>query len=271
MRIYKIIGYLLLVVGSCGSSYSATTTLEKFVQDRGGNKQQIKEASFPSQYNGCFSTDRYFICINCGFYPNIADNARARYAILQGLNVTIKNMLYKYAMNSATSDIYRNKSVLEQVILSINPSLSKIEFLSASCNNWAGAVSSIKKNDAKKDITDIISNTNFENIYCEFLLSKAKADIASKKYIEAISTIKEIKKFNFSEVECDILAGIAKVEAGNISDAQILANQVWEKMRDQLSADNAEQLGDLFQKLNEKDLAIAAYELASRKLLLSTD
>lgn len=267
MKICKALILFICIFVGCGTIYSATDSLSEFIRTRGGNEQQASLATVGGNYKGCFSSHEYLLCLDNRTYPGIGRNVKARYAILQGLNVTIKNMVYNYAIYKNKAENFRDQEVVKKAIVKLHPSLAGIEFLSRSSGDWAGAVAAIKRENAREEIEAIYAQPIFKDNYAQISLPVAKSYMDSRAYQDALFILKELHDLKFANAEAYILAGKAFMETGDKAEAKKLAKEVWETLHSQLNAEYAEQLGDLFQMLGEDKEAIDAYELASKRLM----
>lgn len=265
MQIYKIVLILTLLAG-IGNNALASASLEEFVNSRGGSQQQASLANPGSIYKGCFASENHLICLDCRNYPGLAGNLIARQAILQGLNLIVKSMVCNYAADQNRAENFRDQTAVKEVINELQP-LGRIEFLSASEGNWAGAVAAIKRTTAKKELTEIYKAPAFKDAYGRLSLPAARDYMQTGEFKKALVILKELHDLKYANVEAYILAGEAFSASGDKIEALKLAKEVWETLRGQLDAHWAEQLGDLFKQLGDEDNAVAAYSLASEKLL----
>ena len=111
----------------------------------------------------------------------------------------------------------------------------------------------------------------FVKAYCLSILELAKVKYKNKQYTDSLLDLQEIHKLNYPNFDSYYLTALCFYALQKKAESLKIAKAIANDYIDIMTSENAEQLGDLFLKLNDDKSAENMYIIASKKLLQESD
>lgn len=215
----------------------------------------------------CDNIENQLVCVQGRIYPGVAKNGVARQGVLKNLEFSVLQQLRKALVEIVPSGLLNSEVTGEALGLPASKNdLKGMQFITYCRADWCGALALAPLKEAKKDLPIIYGKAEFVKDYCKLLLPIARAEYEKGNYKTALDALKELHDLKFANAEAYLLAMEAFMREKMTGDAVKIANEILDDLPDQLSASQAEQLGDFFLELNQDDNAIKSFQLASSKI-----
>lgn len=217
--------------------------------------------------NKCENTNKQLICVQGKLYPGVGKNAVARQGVLKNLELSVLQQLRLALAQAIPSGLY-NISVTGEALASpgAKDALKGLEFINYCRSDWCGAIATVPLNEVKRELPQVYVRPEFVRDYCKLLLPIARKDFDRGDYKKALVALKELHDLKFANAEAYLLAVKAFTHENQTDDAKKIAREILEDLSDQMTAEQAEDLGNAFLEWNMEDNAIRSYQLASSKL-----
>ena len=248
----------------CRAAHEGVTD---FILKHGGSAEQAQAPK-----NGCFQTERHLICYDARTYNAAQSDPQTRQALLRGLALRTKHDLYTSLLNASQTKRFKNSTAVQNAYLSGvnedngNYTLKALEFVTFAEGNILEAIAAAPYAGSLRTIEAAYAQRDFSERYCATLMPKARELYGQKRYAETLTILKELHVLKWARADAYLLACFAFIENNEPEEAGKLADEVKKDLDAQLTADLAEQLGDVYMALHREAEAEQAYRLAASRL-----
>ncbi len=260
---------LLLLAAPC---WAAHEEIRAFMLKRGCTEILVQKLSGNAHSSNCIQTESHVICFRSRSCPAQQCSPQSRQALLRGLTLRVRRDLYERLLHSAGTAHYQNSAAAREAYLrgvadnDARYILKGVEFLTGAEEGRLEAVAAAPHAGLTEAIAGRYGQRDFVERYCETLLPKARELFGQERYPETLTILKEMHDLKWARADAYILACQAFINNGEPEEAGKLADEVMSDLEPQLTADLAEQLGDVYMMLQREDQAEKAYRLASSRL-----